>query len=299
MKGMTAKGLGIVCGIGASGLGIAYLALAGAPLPYLAIQTAALAIGLVALLIVKRIGGRLPSDAGSSVVLLLAGALMATALFGPSIEGAARWVRFGAVYLQTSLILIPPMLLLFARGSGPMSAGGMILAAAALALQPDRAMAGVVAAGLGSLAFVRRDGWTLAAAASAAAAFLATLAQPDNLPAVPFVDQILYTAFDVHLAAGLAVLGGSLMLVLPMLGSGDRSARLVFGIMWIAIVAAAALGNYPTPVVGYGGSAVLGYLLSVALLPGMPRAREAAAPSRSARGGASEGDGSLRVAAAA
>jgi hypothetical protein len=33
------------------------------------------------------------------------------------------------------------------------------------------------------------------------------------------------------------------------------------------VVAAAALGNYPTPLVGYGGSAVLGYLLSAALLP--------------------------------
>ena len=33
------------------------------------------------------------------------------------------------------------------------------------------------------------------------------------------------------------------------------------------MVAAAALGNYPTPLVGHGGAAVLGYLLSVALLP--------------------------------
>jgi hypothetical protein len=47
------------------------------------------------------------------------------------------------------------------------------------------------------------------------------------------------------------------------------------------VVAAAALGNYPTPLVGYGGSAVLGYLLSVALLPGRAgaeRPRAAASP---------------------
>jgi hypothetical protein len=42
---------------------------------------------------------------------------------------------------------------------------------------------------------------------------------------------------------------------------------LVFGAVWMAAVLAAALGNYPTPVVGYGGSAIVGYLLSLGLLP--------------------------------
>jgi hypothetical protein len=41
------------------------------------------------------------------------------------------------------------------------------------------------------------------------------------------------------------------------------------------VAAAAALGNYPTPLVGYGGSAVLGYLLSVALLPAGARRSDA------------------------
>lgn len=30
---------------------------------------------------------------------------------------------------------------------------------------------------------------------------------------------------------------------------------------------AAALGNYPTPIVGYGGSAIMGYALSLLALP--------------------------------
>ena len=32
-------------------------------------------------------------------------------------------------------------------------------------------------------------------------------------------------------------------------------------------MAAAAIGPYPTPVIGYGGSAIIGYLLSLAMLP--------------------------------
>ena len=56
-----------------------------------------------------------------------------------------------------------------------------------------------------------------------------------------------------------------------MKGAGERAAALAFGGCWSGVVVAAALGNYPTPLVGYGGSAVLGYLLSVALLSNVVR----------------------------
>ena len=41
----------------------------------------------------------------------------------------------------------------------------------------------------------------------------------------------------------------------------------MFGAIWAAVVLAAALGNYPTPLVGYGGSAIVGYLLSLMAFP--------------------------------
>jgi hypothetical protein len=115
---------------------------------------------------------------------------------------------------------------------------------------------------------------------------------------VPFVDEVLYTAFDVHPVVGAAVLAGSALLLLPALGAGEADRRLVFGAAWLAIVAAAALGNYPTPVVGYGGSAVLGYLLSVALLPASPRAKAVNAAARTREREAAAGDEALRAATA-
>jgi hypothetical protein len=149
---------------------------------------------------------------------------------------------------------------------------GLVLAALALALQPDRAMAGALAAGLVALALVRIDRAVVIALTAAVAGLVATLIRPDTQPARPFVDQILYTAFDVHLLAGLAVVGGSLLLVAPAILARTRSRAdvptyAVFGSVWLAVVLAAALGNYPTPLVGYGGSAILGYLVSVGALP--------------------------------
>jgi hypothetical protein len=95
---------------------------------------------------------------------------------------------------------------------------------------------------------------------------------PDALPAVPFVDRILYTAFDVHMLAGAAVVAGCFILLTPAVGAlwrvPERPVLFAFGASWAALIVAAAVGNYPTPLVGYGGSAVLGYLLSAALLTG-------------------------------
>jgi hypothetical protein len=110
------------------------------------------------------------------------------------------------------------------------------------------------------------------------------LARADNLPAAPYVDQILYTAFDVHAAAGAAVLAGSALLLIPAIIGWKRDAACcapyaVFGAIWFAALIAAALGNYPTPVVGYGGSAIVGYVLSLWSLPRHPQSRtRAAAP---------------------
>jgi hypothetical protein len=99
------------------------------------------------------------------------------------------------------------------------------------------------------------------------------------LPAVPFVDGILFTSFSVHPLAGAAILLGLGLLVLPAIAgrfmdpANDGACR-VFGAIWIGGIAAAALGNYPTPVVGYGGSAILGYVLSLSVFPPRLGARQ-------------------------
>lgn len=71
---------------------------------------------------------------------------------------------------------------------------------------------------------------------------------------------------------GLAVWLGAVLLLLPCAirgpgGAGDKARRAVFGATWLSISVAAMVGAYPAPLVGYGGSAILGYLLAASLLP--------------------------------
>lgn len=265
------RALGIACVIGAVILGLAYLAIAGAPTRYLAINAGALAIGLTMLALLgstAAAGGRWTSGA----IIAMAGALLATALLGAEADGATRWVKLGGFAIQPSLILLPVMLIAFSQTRNALATAGIVTAAVAMALQPDRAMAAMLALGLVALAILRRDRHVIIALAAGVTGFAITLIRADTTPAVPYVDQILYSSFDVHAGAGMAVLGGSVLLLIPAIVGWSRDPEhravyAVFGAIWFAAIMAAALGNYPTPVVGYGGSAIIGYALSLTTLP--------------------------------
>jgi len=233
-------------------LGLLYMSAAGAPSVHLAVNALSLVMGLALFAVISPTG--LASRFSGGVLVALGGLLLATALLGVSVEGASRWVRVAGLSLQISLVVLPAMLVAFARGRGLLATIGMILAAVALALQPDRAMAGVLAATLAVLAMYRPDRWVVSTLAVAVTGFATTLVRPDALPAVPYVDQILYTSFQVQPLACLAVGGGALLLVGPAIAGrwkdpGNREVHAVCGAGWLGVVAAAALGNYPTPLV--------------------------------------------------
>jgi hypothetical protein len=256
---------------GATLIGLAQLALAGAPLRYLAINAAALVIG-VALVGILTIAARAGRGAHLVAAVVPGLVLLATSQFGVSIDGATRWISVAGVQIQPSMLLMPALAIHFAATRDRWAALGIMLAAAGLALQPDRAMAGALAAGMAALALVRPERAVLAAAAVALAGFAAALLQPDTLPAVRHVEQVLYSSFAVHPLAGVAVVLAMFLMIAPAwIGyRRDRAAAapwLVFGAVWLGVIVAAALGNYPTPLVGYGGSAIIGYVLSLAALP--------------------------------
>ena len=265
------RALGIVCLTSAVLLGTAYMAIAGAPMRYLGVNLGALIIGLTLLLLLER-AARSGQGWTDGANLMMAGALLATALFGSQADGIARWVYWGGLAMQPSLILLPTMLVAFSRFRNVPATVSIVAAAVAMALQPDRAMAAMLVICLTALAVMRPDRHVCTALAASAASFAATLIRADRLPAIPYVDQILYSSFDLHAVAGLAVLGGLILLVVPSVIGWRRAAEsraiyVAFGAVWFAAILAAALGNYPTPVVGYGGSAIIGYALSLLALP--------------------------------
>ncbi|MEO1029286.1 MAG: hypothetical protein AAFX02_09555, partial [Pseudomonadota bacterium] len=117
-----------------------------------------------------------------------------------------------------------------------------------------------------------RDIIALACAFVGSTGFAVTMLQQDNLPGVEFVEGIYQAAYGAGSVPTLIVGAGTVLLLLPMcfVRSPQRDvSRLaaVFGALWIAFVLAAFLGNYPTPLLGYGSSSILGYMLCVLAFP--------------------------------
>ena len=146
--------LAVLCAVAATGLGFAYMTGAGAPPRYLMMNGGALTLGLLILLSLTwmprfdRVGSGLAG-------LALAAVLLLTGLLGVSADGATRWVSIGGLALQPSLFLLPSLALLFVRAHNGLALLAILIAALAVALQPDRAMAGALAAGMAALVLVR------------------------------------------------------------------------------------------------------------------------------------------------
>ena len=274
--------IGIGCAIAAVGLGTIYMTLGGAPDRLIIVNLAALLIGIGLCLWLSQ-SRSLKAERFALIAPALGASLLATALLGLQADGASRWISVAGLIVQPSLLFVPVLVMLHARGGSGCTAAGLALAIAGTTAQPDRAMAGVLVGSLVVLALMRRERRDLWLALGALVGFVVTVVRPDRGGVSPFVDQILFSSFDVHPIVGVGLAMGVLLLIVPaavgVMRGLDRTTGLVFGSIWSLVVIAAMMGNYPTPLVGYGGSAIIGYLLSVAFMrPAAPVETGRAAP---------------------
>ncbi|WP_428149406.1 hypothetical protein [Brevundimonas sp.] len=261
----------LTCAVAATGLGLVFLAEAGAPAPYLILNLTALIAGLIIVLPFRQRDPVTTPFAG--VVAITTGLiLLLTAVFGDEAADARRWLSLGGLVFQPGLIGLPFLLVAFARSRDLMTTSGLLLGAIAVALQPDRAMAGAMVAGIAAAALMKSDRMALLALSVALACFIVTAVRPDAAPATSFVNGVFHLAQSTSLIAVLAVWSGVTILLLPpVLGLGrgreTASAHAAFGATWLALIAAALFGDYPVPMIAYGGSAIVGYIWSILALP--------------------------------
>ena len=260
--------LTLACGLAAGLAGLGYLLVGGAPPTMVMINGAAILIGIF-LTLGLRASVRITDDLIMIVASAGALALLGTATLGTTVADARRWLVMGPFFIQTSFILLPILVTGFARLQNPAMTTAIVLAAAALAIQPDRAMAAMLFVAVAIVGLFRPGRLTLGASMACGIAFAITLLRPDRLPAVPFVDHILWTGFALAPWVGVMLWAGCLLLVYPILLM-PRTERTVpqyaFAGSWLTLIVASAMGAYPTPVVGFGASAIIGYFLSLIFL---------------------------------
>lgn len=266
--------------------GCTFMHSAGAPGHYVWVNLLSMVLAVATFYLLPH--RRLQADERLRAKLAFAlGALLLIAGLGLAPTGASAWLRIGAVTLNLPWLLLPALLL--ASDVQPQSAvrpwamGGLLMACSTLVLQADLVLLALVAAVLAVRAWRQRDiaSAVLALAASAMAAYVTPSWQVPQ--AVEFVDQVIHRGHNQSELVGLGLL---LAQAMPLwLALQHRQAR-QHGLVWGLLVALSLPGWLPSPLVGFAGSFIVGYVLSLMVLDNDSQAhptaghRPAAAPDR-------------------
>lgn len=210
----------------------------------------------------------------NELIAVLTLAAMVATLLASGMQGVHRWIELGPVRLHAAAIVLPLLVVTLeglwrTRGwwISACLAGGVTVI---LFLQPDAAQATAIAvasavlllpgAGPGAL----RRVWILSLLVLAGMTWL----RRDPLGRVPYVEDIVDMA--ARLGAGWAVAAVVSLLLLPapfvLAGRGaSRRVGLALGTYVTITLLAPLVGNFPVPVLGYGVSPILGYMMGMGI----------------------------------
>lgn len=279
LAALTTRPALAVQAVATAAVSLAALAMVGVPTSILAIQAAAFAMGAaLALLLAWRSG---PAAPRLSIWLLgVAFVLVLLTQADPGLEGVRRWFRVGPLVVQPAPLILPLVAWVLAARPANWTTAGLVGAVAALfAAQPDPSAAGALAAVMAGVIAARRRANTpdLAILILSLAAFGWAATRPDPLAPVAHVEGIVAAAWAVNPAAGVAALIALLLVPTAFLlqlwtarGEGEARRALTFALsgLWAVLVLANLTSRFPAPVVGYGASFVVGWLVSVGLVAG-------------------------------
>jgi cell division protein FtsW (lipid II flippase) len=201
-------------------------------------------------------------------------------LLAPGIDGVRRWLPLGALELHPAAIGEPVQLLAFAvlwqRRRTWLATALVGIGLVLHALQPDAGQATALAAGALALAlFAGPRAWAQVAmvALSVGGAVLSWLI-PDPLAPAEFVENIVPIAFELHPLMGwLAVVSFLALPAAALWRSGclrrwilGREPHIALAAYLAAVVLVGLSGKFPTPVLGFGASPIIGVILGLGLL---------------------------------
>lgn len=199
--------------------------------------------------------------------------LLVLPFFFNDLDGVHRWLSFGPINLYIASIILPILIIhvweLALNNREGYVLGLTILTSAILLFQPD---AGQLTAFACATAFIvwkmiNNRMVKLLSITFIAALCIVSWVFLDDLAPVPYVEHIIFLVAD--LGNNWLVLGiSSLILLLsPFFFYGRKSIiSLSLGVYFLMTMIVTLIGHFPMPIMGYGISPILGYLISITWL---------------------------------
>ena len=242
--------------------GIAYMHAYGAPQSYILVNSGALLVAALWIFLRPPLSSRRTMHIAGGLVVVL---FVLPLLTGPEVNGVARWIPVGPFQFHSGAIAVPLLAGVAAtdRDDAPIGLLGAIFLAI---LQPDGGTLFAITGLAIGLYFAKPD-WKPGAVA--AAAFFAALHAHFRgmLAPQPFVERVLADLLLSHplLALGLfASLVASFWLILRAWRQPFPVRAALAGAM-AGFTLAAIMSNYPSILIGYGASPIIGFGLALGI----------------------------------
>lgn len=244
--------------------GIAYLAAFGAPTGFVLVNSGAVVLAALWIMLAPDVSGMWPRRLIALGCILV---LFLPLLTGPSVNGISRWLPLGPFTLHAGMLVVPA-LVAFAATETDYAPPLLLTAIMAAFLQPDAATGFALTFAAVGLYHVARD-WKIAVVAIIGFFASLIMAMRGELPPQPFVERIFADLiFDAPLAAALlfAALVAGFFLILHVTPA-SREVRYAIAGSLFGFAIMAIMSHYPTPLVGYGAAPILGFGLALGLCP--------------------------------
>lgn len=189
------------------------------------------------------------------------------------IDGVHRWVRIGTIHFNAAFISLPVLLIavnkILLNGYAKVCYSLIFITAVALFLQPDASMLSAFFVSLIPLFCNRNDNKFFRYILLAILFGLTSISwlNPDHLESVSYVENILVLAQKSGWLYLFCCILSLFISIWPFIQHGKcrqcSSISISLGLFFAVLILSTLLGNFPVPLIGYGISPIIGYLISV------------------------------------
>lgn len=186
-----------------------------------------------------------------------------------------RWLSIGPINLYISSICGPILIIelwILIKNNNDLLAGVItVIVAVLLVLQPDASQLTAFAIPMMIVLFIKINNRKLSYFIIGILIFLVIISWMflDSLPPVIYVEEILGLVMDMGLA--WSILGIISLIILPMpfffiSNENERILSRCIGLYFVIIILTTFFGNFPVPLMGYGISPIISYLMAITWL---------------------------------
>ncbi len=265
-------------------IGAIAMKMSNVPNLYFVLNAACLLIGwLASCVAISRKAQARKNDAYGVIAVILALVFYGLTFIDPGISDVHRWISVGPISVYVSSVLAPVLIIalgtLLERNHDLLVGMVTLITAVLLVLQPDASQVTAFAIPMGIILFGKTRSGNRSRNRNRSFSYLiggalillvfTSWIRLDSLPAVMYVERILGLVMDMGLS--WAILGVLSLIVLPLpfllLPAPDRKILswglgLYFGICIVSTF----FGSFPVPLMGYGVSPIIGYLVAMTWL---------------------------------